>query len=299
MNATQLLADIKRKAQIEADNASLTDLDILDIATKELQTVIVPKILGVRERYFARYKDFTLSTTRNYRIPPNAIGNKLLQVEYIETVGSNQSQRDLNFVSPINNPRLEGYHIRNSDLVLTAYAPSTGTLRMHYAVRSGALSETVVTVSSVNTASTNQISMSSGAASIGDKVTIQKASSPFEYVIFLEPVTSIDGGTGLGVSTGAVDIASVEVGDVIYVHSAATLPVVTTTYYPQIPTELHDWLSLRTVIRILESLGHGELLNMHKTKLVDMEKDILAIITPRVDGSPKVVSCGELLGWSD
>ncbi len=297
MNATQLLADIKRKAQIAADPASLTDLDILDIATKELQTVITPKILSVRERYFAAYTDFALTTSRIYRIPDIAVGNKLLQLEYIETVGSNQSQRDLNFVSPINNPRLEGFHIRNSSVILTAYAPSTGTLRMHYAIRPGALTETKTYIDSIIDNTIFTVASVTGFTDL-DYISIQKSSSPYEYVLVSTQIAAV---TVISRRFEVADTTKLSIGDVVTLHHSSTdfLTHNTNSFYPQIPDELHDWLALRTVVRILESLGHTELLNLHQGKLRDMEKDILAIITPRVDGSPKVINGGELLGWQD
>lgn len=294
MTNTELVADIKLKAQISSDSGSYDDAAILNVATKELQSVIVPKILSVRERYFATSKDFTLSTVRGYRIPPEAVGNKLLQVEYVDTASG--SKRDLNQVTPENAPKIEGFFIRNNTLYLTDYAPTSGTLRLHFSMRPGFLTTTFWTVGAVSVGA--GIDTLTGSPAIGDIVSIQKKSSPYEFVIYDQVLNSV-GGSQFVLPLGVYD--GIEVGDIVtFIPTASTTKNLDPrkSYFAQIPDEMHDWLSLRTTIRILGSLGHSELQDKHKQDLKDVEKDILALISPRVDGSPKIIPCGELLGWS-
>lgn len=285
MNSTELLADIKRKAQIETNNSTLTDLNLLDMATKELQTVITPKILSVREGYLVSYTDFTLSSGRSYRIPSKATGNKLTQLEYISSDGS---ARDIPFKPLRDHAFMEGFFVRANTVILSTYAPQSGTLRMHYAIRPGALTESGIVVTVTNSTTLTFASIHSLVA--GSLFSTQRPDSPYEYsatdlVVLTAPTTS----TVTVASTSDVNTSD------IATNQPAGSPT-RKSYIPQIPEELHDWLSYRTSMRVLEHLGHSDLLALKAEKLKDLEKDVLALISPRVDTAEK--SCGnfELLG---
>ncbi len=285
MNATELLADIKRKAQITSNNAVLTDADILNIATKELQTVLMPKILSVREGYLVSYSDFTLSSVRSYRIPSQASGNKLTELEYICSDGTS---RDIPFKPLKEHSFLEGFFIRSSSVILSSFVPTTGTLRMHYAIRPGQLTETSI---AITVASSTQITFASNhGLTVGDLFSVQRPDSPYEYSgVDLVVVTAPD--------TSHVTVASTT--GLTTLDLATTSPVASPSrksYFPQIPEDLHDWLSYRTAARVLEHLGHNDLLMLKVEKIKDLEKDILALISPRVDASGKLCDNFELLG---
>lgn len=294
MNATELLADVKRKAQIAADEETLSDSDILDIATKELQTVITPKILSVRENFFATYHDFTLSNTRIYRIPSQATGSKILGLEVVD----GEQRRTLIQINMFETQR-EGFFIRSGSVNLSTNAPTSGTLRLHYSARPGVLTETVNAIQSRDSSDTITLSSVHG-LDIGSVVSIQRATSPFEYVyqdIVVSAVPDLDTVTFSGVDFVA---NSVGLGDVMTITSVddgvAATGSVSLSYYPQIPVEMHDWLSYRVAIRCLEHIGHSDLIPDKVQKVADIEKDLLALISPRSDNDGKIIFQKELLG---
>lgn len=301
MNCTELIADVKRKAQFNSDQDTISDADILDLATKELQTVIIPKILAVRENFFATYTDFTLSNTRIYRIPPTAIGNKLLEVEVIPT-GS--TSRNINQLSPYDRSGQEGFYIRSSSIILTDNGPSSGTLRVHYSERPGVLTTDkgiVTTVSSTTSYVVNNTTLYVA----GDLVSVQRPTTPYEYSNVDMAVSSVSGSLGAQTVNFSIQpTTTINARDVFTILTAVNYNAGIETsrrfaFYPQIPEELHDWLSYRTACRVLEHLGHQELLQGKLAKLQDLEADIMSLLSPRVNNQPKVISSGDLLGWRD
>lgn len=300
MNSTELLADVKRKAQIEDGQDTLSDTDLLDLATKELQTVITPKILSVRENFMATYKDFTLTTARTYRIPFEATGNKVLAVELVES-GSNQRRRLIQ-IGMMENPAREGFYFRSGSIVLSALVPDNGTLRIHYCARPGRLVSTagtdVFVIENFPDDFTIQLSQAHGLDTQA-VVSMQKKTSPFEFCKQNVIVTGTPSTTQLEFADSIADIG-LEIGDFVTVTNEEFdepgAEQESASYFPQIPIELHDWLSYRTACRVLEHLGHEDLLMQKVAKLGDMEKDLLALISPRANDEGKMIFEKELLG---
>jgi hypothetical protein len=50
------------------------------MANRELQVVIFPKIMSLRENYFLSQKDYTLGTSRRFRLPSRIMGDRVSQV---------------------------------------------------------------------------------------------------------------------------------------------------------------------------------------------------------------------------
>jgi hypothetical protein len=168
---------------------------------------------------------------------------------------------------------------------------------MHYCARPGTLTETVKYVLELDDDFTITTTAAHG-LSIGVVVSIQRSTSPFEYVI--QNVVPI------GIAASSIEFSfnlrdlGIGRGDLVTVTAAngalGTAIQESTAFIPQVPIELHDWLSYRTACRVLEHIGHMDLLNLKLSKVSDIEKDVLALISPRVDGSPKIIVGMELLG---
>lgn len=274
----ELLAEIKRKAQVAANEANITDTDILTMATEEIRSVIAPKVLSVVEGYLVVIDDQTLSSVRAYRIPYWSVGNKVEDV----LVSDGSAWRSLNQVDARNPQALEGFYIEGSHIVLTASAPTSGTLRLKCHARPAILTTTSAkqqgTVVSVDSAT--QITCSVSAMS-PIQVDIMKATSPYEHI----QVNKTQTGTAVVVS----DSSKIAAGDLVMLTGY--------TLYPNIPEEIHDLLSQRVAIRVLEQLGHNEPRKILESKLADIEEYALKLLSPRVEGEEKVVWTGELLGY--
>ncbi len=83
-----LVAAIKRRAQIPDANGSLTDADILELADEELQTTLVPMLTTAVEYYFVKQTDFALVANQShYRIPPQVQAGTLTDVVLLDQNG--------------------------------------------------------------------------------------------------------------------------------------------------------------------------------------------------------------------
>lgn len=85
-----LVAAVKRRAQIPDAAGDLTDDDIIALANEELHTQVVPMVLTAREHFFV--KDYTLSVGQginDYRLPPAVLSGTLIQVILVDASGMN------------------------------------------------------------------------------------------------------------------------------------------------------------------------------------------------------------------
>jgi hypothetical protein len=282
---SELISDIKIKGQLQADATVLSDADILSIANKELQSVIVPKILSVRENYFWCFKEYQIAGAKAYRIPPRAIGSKITAITIRENTGKVFS---LARKHPGDLSSRVGYKIVGDNIWIANVngdIPS-GVLRIEYqcAPPLMVLSPTtaLTTVASVSGSTINTTTPLGGSYEIirpsGSQTTVCFISGPVGTV-FTNP-DDLSGETYSGI---------VVAGDeVISTNASHRVPL---------PLELHDWLAQRCVMRIKEYLGHSDEMSLAGAKLADMERDGLAIITPRSEQDEKVISDKEILNW--
>lgn len=282
---SELIADIKIKGQLQADATVLSNADILAIANKELQSVIVPKILSVRENYFWCFREYQLGGGQKaYRIPPRAVGAKITAVTIRENTGKIFS---LARKHPGDLSSRVGYKIVGDSIWVANVNGDvpTGVLRIEYqcAPPTMVLSPTIAlgTVSSVTSSQINTTSLGTGSYEV------IRAGGSQTTVCFI---------TGsVNIFTNPDDLSSetyqglVAAGDeIIDVNATHRVPL---------PVELHDWLAQRSVMRIKEYLGHSDEMNLAGAKLADMERDGLALITPRAEQDEKVISDKEILNW--
>jgi len=279
---SELLSGIKRKAFIQAQGTVYSDSDIVSFADNELKFVIVPKILSVRENYFNCFKDYSISAGQNrYRLPPRIAGGRIQRVVITngsETYELKYSAYELNHT--------QAYYIDNTEIVLLGDTKAEGTMRVYYPCRPATLDSTSPTTYLVTAVT------STGATSTGTP------NGNYEIIRQNSPYTTIS--PNITVSSNAIAdndminpveyLGRFEVGDIL-------IPRNTTTYVA-LPVELCDWLEQRTIMRIQEYLGHQQELEISAAKLRDMERDMLALISPRVEQSEKILTDKETLGWS-
>jgi hypothetical protein len=290
---TELLASIKRRANIPSASGVFGDAELLAMSTEELRTYIVPLVLKHREDYWLASDVQTLTAATSYPLPARAIGGKLAELSVLDSSGAHEF--NLTKVSPsdLEGARpgfyMDGQGVR---LFLPNGQPPTilgTTLRMRYYARPGTLILTSAAANVASIAGWPVITLSGGYASLTTPGTYDliSALSPFGLkTIFTGGYT----GASMTVTTGAVDRFSV--GD--WVSNTDTSPVV------QAPVEFHDVLAQKVAVKVLEAKGMTEKLNSARQELGRMEADASNLITPRVDGeSQRAVSRGGLfrLRW--
>lgn len=268
-----LLSSIKRRAQIPDDGGTLSDSDILAMASEELQTVVFPRLAGTRGWHSAMEYTVSLSSTRTYRLPSRASGNNILAVE----VDDGSGYRPMSLTHPLTSTQsallMEGYYLYGNKVTLTDGAPTSGTLKLKYLLRPSELTSTAATdITVVGGSSITVTSASTAGITTGSTVDIYYSDSPYEPLAIDVTVTNVAGNVlTLSVPTG----------------TAVGMRVALSGQTDRVPLadELHDYLAQRTAMRCMEARGFKEDLAEHMKKLGDLEKafDRLAAPRPRND----------------
>lgn len=290
-----LLTAVKLKAFLTADSSSVTDANLLDMATEELLGYMVPNIIAASSGYLERVEDHTLvSGDVTYRIPDRAVGGKLSSIMLVD--GSDR-EYDLPMVSYSEDAARAGANsgygqtvafVRNHTVHLEPEPENATTLRMVYYLRPGDL------VDSNTTGDSRQISSLSSAGGNYDLVfsaavnnLVSGSSVKFDIVRDqpgFDPV-AIDQTASLATTSTANDTlrfssepswwADVAAND--WVALAGKSPI------PQIPYELHPVLRQRTAARVFELLGDRAGMDAAYSTASRWEEQALRLLSPRTD----------------
>lgn len=279
---TGLLASIRRRASIPTTSTTGgANADLLSYANEELRLGLVAEILRMREGYFKRDSDTTISGS-TYRIPTRAIGGKLNAVQLVDSAGS-----VLQTLPEYDDARLEelssstgvvGYVIAGMNVVLVPGSTTSATsLRLKYFAQPNELvSSGYATVLSFVAATGVVTTSAAHGFTTASVLDIVRATEGFESQAIDQTPTAASG-SSLTFSSLPSDLA---VGD--YVCVARQSPV------PQIPSEFHPILAQRVAVAYLEAGGAPEL-GAAVAKLGAMEKAIGILSSPRVDASAKKI----------
>jgi hypothetical protein len=80
---------------------------------------------------------------------------------------------------------------------------------------------------------------------------------------------------------GLTTVVGLSVGDYLTVEGE--------TLVPQLPIEIHAFLAQAAAVKVLEAMGDSQGMRNAETKLQQVQKDVLTLISPRTDGSVKKV----------
>lgn len=284
---TELLRSIKVKGQIPTSQNTFSATDMLGLADDEIRQGLVPLIMGVRESYFQTYEDVTVEDgTDRYAIPERAIGEKLKEVQLIDAQGNVTDLRlvpveTLDQFGTTGMPI--GFYFEGSDVVLvpSPVGASAYSLRMHYYRRPNSLVAVtaVGTITDIDTV-TKEVTISSTPSTFttARSYDLIKAKPGFKTLAQDQEISAV-GSNILTFSESLPD--GLAVGD--FVALATESPV------PQIPADFHPVLALRVATTILRSLGHDKEADSKQKELNKIEEAVLALISPRVDGEPKII----------
>lgn len=292
--ASDLLTSIKRRGQNPSDGGqTLTDDDILAMASDEIENVIAPRLHGNRGWYQAVSKSYTLTSSRSYRIPTRAIGASIVSVEVNDAGSSNESDyRFLPLQHPLQSKRAisEGYYIYGNNIVLLDSAPSAGLMRVKYLLNISRLYTKTNTVASVTATTIVLTALNSFDGSAPFDVDVCYADSPYEVFTQDLTVTSISLSGGVLKVLNVASTTGIVAGMLVYDAGK--------TNRPQLPDALHDYLAQRSLLRIAEALGHQEDAKAYLQKLSDMEAAFDRQTSPRARGDAKaIISDDRLIDW--
>jgi len=287
-----LLTSVKQRAMNASNQNLLTDSDIVRIASEELQGTILPYIESVKQEYYVTNQDQPyVSGTTKYNMPQRATGTKLRDVMLVDNQGNEVL---LNYVNEEDMKSSWAYAPYQFGFVVTDYSINlvlgnnlgSGTysfVRMKYFRRPNTLCTTGVSGNAGQVVSFNTVAKT---------ITLDAAppswttATQFDIINSLPPFQSRVDNASVSMVAGFVltfvdDLpAGLAVGD--WVSEANFSPI------PQIPVECHRLLEALTAARVLQYSGDPAFQVM-QAMAEGMKRDLIQILSPRVDGSPQKI----------
>lgn len=282
---SRLLSDIKRLGHFPTNQNTFQDSDLLALYDYELQTYVVPMLMKVREEFFTRHVDITLDPANGrYPIPERAIGSRLGDVQlvignYIEQLRLVQiGQLDSEVGSPVG---ARAFTIQGNDIVLIP-VPTSGVLRVYYHTRPSQLVATSACgqILSINTG-LNQVVVGSVPSTFTLSSTLDLVSNTSGFDTEGEDLT-LANLTGTTLTFNETLPTNLQVGD--WVCLAQQSPIA------QIPVEVMPLLTQAVVVKVYEIQGYDSKVDQAAKKLQQMQTDLMALITPRVEQAPKTIN---------
>ena len=290
---SDLLTDVRSAAMLPATTPTGTsDAEILAHADREMATRLVPALIRVREEWFVRVKDYTLTAgTAEYRLPSAAIASRLRSVQLIINNAPLNLSRiepsriaEFGLVSQTATGAPWSYYLRGADIVLLP-APNTAyTLRISYLHKPGRLSSTSNTVATINTSTGVGTTTGAHGWSANKVVDFISVNAPFET----KATGTLSSASASNFTTSVTDFGAVPpaVGD--YIVSTDTTPVV------QLPPELYYVLVGRVAARLLQALGYLQEAQQANADADTQQADALEMLKIRTEGEPRKI-VGSLL----
>lgn len=294
-DVTSVLANVRRRGSIPNTGATGSqDSDLLVHLNDVLQLQLAALVIKVREGFYRKTLDYSISSTNRYRIPARALGNRLAAVLLLD--GNGKVVQKLNELThgdqrDYRSSGAAGYLLEADEIVLVPGPPSSSiaSVQLVYYVCPNALTTSVdavnadcIAVSSVvgsvvNLASSHNFQTST-------KLDVIRGGPPFAHM----QVDVLPSAVGAS-SVTLASVTGIEAGD--YVCRAEK------TKYAQLPDALFPLLEHLAAMEFLKSSGD---LTNHKRlaeELPKLEADALAIISPRVEqGARKTMSNYGALG---
>lgn len=291
-----LIAQTKRIESIPTNQSTFEDEDFVMLLDGELTNTIVPLIQRTNEEYFVVSRDVVVTPqTSEISIPPEATGLRLRDVLHVGSDGSFSKVPRLTTEQIGGGSYYGGYHglngfyLQNNKVMLYPANTAHGTIRLLFFRRPAHLCEVSEAgqVLSIDTlANTVTLDNAPSGWTTGTKLDVLSGDVPFVYV---DEDVSIVNKAGFDIELPADVIANISVGDIVSGHGEA--PVA-----QYIPVEAYQLLCQTTAMRCLESLGDRQGWANAAAKYAAMERDFLAMINPRIAGSPKkIVGAGGIV----
>lgn len=283
-SSADLLAAVKRRAFAPTGQNTFPNSDILALADEEMDTLIVPELMAVREEFFLTSTDVPLVAGQAaYPIPDRAIGMAVREVKLVDGSGGfdDLPQITPDSLSSDSSGTPNAFYLRENALVLWPTPNTTSlSLRIYYCRAHSKLIETsaAAVLSSVVGLTANVNAIPTGwTAGAYDVI---KASGGQEIIVADQTATSV--------GASSLDFASALPSTAVagsYISRAGETPI------PQVPREYRIALAQAVTVRILKSLRldgwkeEDETLRGEGGMLAQARK----LITPRVIGEPQKI----------
>jgi len=304
----KLLAGVKRRLSIPANQYLLDDEDMLAFADDVIQLDLMPAITSLRQDFMVRRTRTSLvSDQASYEIPYRAVGQTLrdLKLRWPDsTTAQPSSARSLNLYQ-IEDEHIyregttpHGFYFEGDMVILTPTPPSDLTgyeLEFWFQMRIGDLvkAENCAVVTNI---SGDNVTVSSvpSTIEIGTAIDFVRGQQGHNVIDFDKVVTNIAGNiltfnTDEVPNTVTETVTSVlKVGD--YICPADTTPVI------PLPRGCFSYLETGTALRVAESIGDDSAY-AKLDKAIDREReDMQKLLAPRIRGeNTKIINRNGLL----
>lgn len=287
MQTNEFIDLVKVSTATPDSQSTFTDQEILSIAFDEMKTKVLPMVISVREEYFLVQEDMPLVAAQaSYAIPKRAVAGKVHEITLVDLSGreSNLGRLDQSEISQMNFSSGEPRHFlfRGSKVVLyPTPSNSSQSLRVTYYQRPNKLvlpsSASQITAIDPNTNTITVSSLTNSGFVTNAKVDLVQNTYGYDVV---GKDLSIQNISGSDVQFSSLP-SDLEVGD--WLCLAQESPVV------QLPDEVSGYLVALTARRLLEAQTDSQAYKMLDARVMQIEKDMINLLSPRIVGEPKKI----------
>jgi hypothetical protein len=283
-----LLASVKVRSMNASNQNTFTDDDMIRIASEELQSVLIPFIESVKGEYWVQIQDIPfVQGQKNYTMPDRATGTKLRDVCLVDNQGNEVLLNNINIEDMKSSwayaPYQFGFYLQDNQVVLVLGnligSGNYTSVRMKYFRRPNTLINTnqAGKIININTG-TNEVTLDFAPSTWTTSTLFDciNSMSPFQSRVDNQVITGIAG----FVLTFSSIPSGLSVGD--WVSEANFSPI------PQLPVEAHRLLEILTAARILQYSGDPSFA-VFQQEAEQAKRDLIQVISPRVDGSPRKI----------
>lgn len=300
---TDLLAAVKRRAQLPDANGALSDDDILSLATIAQRTQIQPLIRSVREDYAVVSQTQALvSGQQQYPIPSRAEGGAVRDV-WIRTTTSPTRDQQLVYIPPEDRPVFRdmrnpwwstqaAYTVEGNDLWIApipdASMASQFTLVVRYVLRPGRFVATsdCMLVETWTPGATTVVEVDSlGSYTSTTEIDIIGGTPPFRpraIGIFPDSVSS-------GPPPEVVIIPADYEGFIEAGSAGDYICATDTTCVLTCPVEAHEALVAATLVHVYETLGYTSDLQSAVALRDAQMQAVRVLMEPRTEGASRAI----------
>jgi len=290
----EFLTGVKRRITMPANQVLMEDDDILDIGSVILRLTMTKILKSAQQNYLLTTIDIPLVADQaGYDVPYRAVVGGLEDIKFLYSDGitlkslSYITVEDINqYTSTATYP--QAFYFQSDQIIIVPKPISAaGSLRLPYHRKLSSLCLTTDAAQvTAKTATTVTVSSAPTGILAGSTVDFIKEKS-LSTILSQDIVISSIASTTYTFSAGVIPSRLV-VGDWVSVNG--TTPIL------PIPDECYDYFEALTGVSILKAIGDEEGARSLKAEVTGLEKEVITLLQPRIDGEPeKIISYHGLL----
>lgn len=281
---TDFLTSVERQSFSPANQATFSTADILSLGDEVLQSTVLPALLGVMEDYLVTYTDVTIvSGTAAYTLPARSIGMGAREVQIISDNGgvTNVPRTSLDrldsFSGSQGNP--QAFYLRGDDIVLVPTPSSSGTMRVYYFLRPGALVQTSAAgvISSIDTGTNTVVVSTIPSTWVTGNIFDLISAKGGQRHLAIELTSTLVSGTSITLPSLPSGLA---VGDYVTLQGESALI--------QLPSDLRPALATLVAAEMIIGMSQPQGDRLYAKGIKQLETAV-KLLSPRVVGEDELI----------